>query len=176
MTARFRHIAPATVALIFLAACGSDDGSSDTTTVDATTAAAGDGTVAEAAGGLQVTSVDFGAATAVLSNAGEEPIDLSGHWVCNRPSYAELPAVVLAPGEETEIGIAGVNADGGEVAIYSSDAFSSSTDIVVYVHWGTGGGRASVAEDAGIWSGAPVGSVSTVIELTGDPASAAGWE
>lgn len=171
-------------ALLILTACGDDDG--DDSNADATTeeddtpavsepASTASDVGAAAIGGLEVTAVDLDAATAVLTNTGDEPVDLTGHWLCNRPSYAELPAVVLAAGEALDIGVAGATEAGGEVAIYSSDDFGSSDDIITYVHWGAGGGRAPVAEEAGIWSGPPVEPADAAIELVGEPGSADGW-
>ncbi len=125
--------------------------------------------------GLQVTSVDFTTGVTVITNLGERDIDLTGHWICNRPSYAELPAQVLAPGQSVEASLGGFSADGGEVAIYTSDAFGDSEAISTYVSWGSEGGRQPVAEEAGIWSGDPVRPSGDTIELTGEPGSAAGW-
>ena len=125
--------------------------------------------------GLQVTSVDFTTGVAVITNLGDRDIDLTGHWICNRPSYAELPARELAAGESVEASLGGFSADGGEVAVYTSDAFGDPTAIATYVGWGGGGGRESVAEEAGIWSGGPVQPAGDTIELTGEPGSAAGW-
>ncbi len=178
MNARTRYVVPASVALLLLVSCGSDDSSGDTSVaVDETSdeTVAVDGAV-DVALGLQVSAVDLDAGTAVLVNLGAEPIDLGGHWVCNRPNYAELPDVELAPGEELEIGVGGVTEGGGEVAIYTSDSFSNSDDIVTYVQWGSGGGRSSVAEQGSVWSGNPVQVTAGAIVLTGDPGAAEGWE
>ena len=180
MTTRHRLLAATAVALLLTAACGSDD---TTETSDATNAATGteapDDTAAPAAeipdGGLEVSSVNFDAGTAQLINMGDEPVDLTGHWVCNRPNYAELPAVELAPGDTIEIGVVGLIDAGGEVAIYTSNSFDNSDDMVTYVQWGAGGGRSSVAEQAGVWSGPPAEPAPSGISLTGDPGSAAGW-
>ncbi len=125
--------------------------------------------------GLQVTAVDFTTGVAVITNVGERDIDLTGHWVCNRPNYAELPARVLQPTESVEVSLGGFPAAGGEVAVYTSDAFGDPTAISTYVGWGSGGGRQPVAEDAGIWTGAPVQPTGDTITLSGDPGSADGW-
>ena len=200
MNRSFRRLAPVLAAACLVAvACGSDDDSSDDpdpadTATDVTDApAAGAEDAAEEAGdasattgaeagadgaaapsGLQVTMVSFADSTAVLTNAGDEPVDLTGHWVCNRPGYSELPAMELAAGESVEISM-GVSEGGGEVAIYSSAVFDSSDDLLAYVQWGSGGGRSSVAEAAGLWSGPPVEPAADGIELVGDPGSADGW-
>lgn len=125
--------------------------------------------------GLQVTSVDFTTGVAVITNNGDRDIDLAGHWICNRPSYAEMPNQVLTPGDSVEASLGGFSPDGGEVAIYTSDAFGDSTAIATYVSWGSGGGRDPVAKEAGIWEGAPVQVAGDTIELTGEPGSADGW-
>ena len=184
-----RLVGPALMVLVLVAAaCGDDGGTSDSVAETAAaegTAAAEETTAAEptdgedeaavATGGLEISSVQFGDGTAQLINTGDSPIDLTGLWVCNRPNYAELPATELAPGEGIEIGVVGMTEAGGEVAIYTSNDFGNSDEIVSYVHWGSGGGRASVAEEAGIWSGPPVEGGSDGIDLIGEPGSAAGW-
>lgn len=173
--------------MVIAAACGDDsdsDSSADTDSATGTAAPAATDTPAEsdppatepvATGGLQVSGVDFDAGTAQVVNLGDSPVDLTGHWVCNRPNYAELPAVELAPGEEIEIGVVGLADSGGEVAIYTSNEFDNSDHIVSYVQWGSGGGRAPVAEEAGIWSGPPADATTGGVTLTGEPGSAAGW-
>lgn len=200
---RHRRAAIASVAVLalFAAACGSDDDASPADTAPpptqlddtdgapatdppATDPAATDPPASEPADAptdngrgapLQVTAVSFETGVATLTNTGDEPYDLSGHWICNRPSYAELGSTVIEPGGTFEASLGGFNPGGGEVAIYSSDAFGSSDDIVAYVGWGSGGGRQSVAEDAGIWVGDPVQPTGTEITLTGQTGSAAGW-
>lgn len=124
---------------------------------------------------LQVISVDFSTGVVTLTNTGTADYDLTGHWLCNRPSYSELPGQVLEPGAAVDVSVSGLSADGGEVAIYVSNNFGSSDDIVTYVGWGSGGGRQSVAEAAQVWSGDPVQPASDIITLSGDPGAAAGW-
>lgn len=189
MKTRHGLVGPALMVLVLVAAaCGDDDDTSDsvvgTAAAEGTAAPAettgtestdGEDEPAVATGGLQISSVQFGAGTAQLVNTGDSLVDLTGLWVCNRPNYAELPALLLAPGEGIEISVVGLTEAGGEVAIYTSNSFGNSDDIVSYVHWGSGGGRASVAEVAGIWTGPPVEGASDGIDLIGEPGSAAGW-
>lgn len=175
-------VASVSVALV-LAACGSDDGGDsadesvapDTAAqedvVENDTAAPADAAV----GALQVTSVDFETGAAVLTNTGPDDYDLSGHWICNRPSYAELSSEILPPGGTIDVGLSGFSADGGELAVYTSNSFSSADDIVSYVRWGASGGRQSTAEEAGIWTGGTVAPTGTTITLSGDPGSPDGW-
>jgi hypothetical protein len=136
----------------------------------------GDASVSDLPGApLRVISVDFSAGVVTLTNTGTADYDLTGHWLCNRPSYSELPGQVLEPGATLDVSVNGLSAGGGEVAIYVSNNFGSSDDIVTYVGWGSGGGRQSVAEAAQVWSGDPVQPASDIITLSGDPGAAAGW-
>lgn len=169
---RSRHVVPRLLMLVVCfalvaGACGGDD--------DAASGAAG-GADAGVADVLQVTSVDFTTGVAVIANTGDEPYDMVGHWICNRPSYAEIGDRTLQPGETADVSLGGFSADGGEVAIYSSSDFGSAEDIVTYVDWGAGGGRQGVAEAAGIWTGDPVIPTGDAIVLIGDPGTADGWE
>ena len=178
---RRRVAIAATLFVLIGAACGGDDGdgadSSDVSTAASAESAPDDGAQSEAAvvNPLQVTSVDFTTGIATLTNTGDEPYDLQGQWICQRPTYAELPDEVLDPGATYEASLGGFDAGGGEVAVYTSNSFSNSEDIVSYVGWGSGGGRQGVAEEAGIWSGGPVQPTGDTITLSGDPGSATGW-
>ena len=127
-----------------------------------------------ARGALQVTEIRFENSSGTLTNTGDEPIDLTGHWLCNRPTYVELSGV-LEPGESMDVGLAGMTPDGGELAVYTSQNFSSADDMVTYVHWAGGGGRAETAAEAGLWSGDPATAGADGLSLTGEPGSAAGW-
>lgn len=175
-----RRIAIAAASLILIgAACGGDDGDSNDDSAASAPAEStqDDGTQSEAAveSLLQVTSVDFTTGIATITNTGDQPYDLKGHWICQRPTYAELPDEVLDPGATYEASLGGFDAGGGELAVYTSNSFGSSEDIVSYVGWGSGGGRQGVAEEAGIWSGGTVQPTGDTITLTGDPGSAGDW-
>lgn len=104
--------------------------------------------------GLIIESVDFEADTIALRNAGNVPIDLTGFWLCNRPSYTELPSQEIGPGEVLPWPASSIDLspEGGEVAVYSRRAFGDREAIVAYVAWGSAGqGRQSVAASAGLW-------------------------
>jgi len=149
---------------------------STTTTVPATTQPPA--TEAEppenAAPAFAITAVTFGEAGFVqITNFGNGAGDLSGHWLCQRPAYLELPATELGPGESVWVTANGgdlefvgsvvgvVDAAGrlgsfslstGELALYTSQSFGDASAIVDYVEWGSSGhGRSSVAVEAAIW-------------------------
>lgn len=120
-----------------------------------------------------ISEVIFGdAGRIVIENIGTATGAIDGYWLCQRPGYFEIPAATLAPGERlavfvgsVEVPEAGFSAtsfaglalgsftpDDGEIALYSSNSFSSSAAIVDYVEWGRAGhGRSAVAVEAGLW-------------------------
>lgn len=129
---------------------------------------------------LVIAAVDFDAGFILIRNDGDEEYDLTGHWLCNRPAYVELPAEALAPGRiiEVETGSLGVRADDGELGIYTSRDFGSADAIVRYVEWGSSGhGRSDTAVAAGVWiAGDFVANDGANIQSTGsNPASASDW-
>lgn len=211
-----KRIALPIALVLVLAACGDDGASAETTVTTAaptttsaetttsaaetttstqattTTAAETTTTGADGPTGIvfQIASVTFGAPMVTIYNIGDEGGSLAGHWLCQRPSYVELPDITLEPGEGVAISLGGnvflpppglktgdgvfnvgaLSASSGELALYSSNNFGSSDDIVSYVEWGTADhGRSSVAVGAGIWeAGAFVATTAdtTLIQLS----------
>jgi hypothetical protein len=183
---------------LLAAACGSSDDSADattaavsttvtktvTTTAPVTTTVPETTTSAASGGGdvspLVIVAVDFEAGLILIRNDGDEDYDLTGHWICNRPTYSELPGEVLAPDGIIEVDTAaiGLSADSGEIALYTSSDFGSADDILRYVQWGTDShGRTSVAVAGGVWQdGDFVDNQGGSIESTGsNPVSATDW-
>ncbi len=109
----------------------------------------------------------------VISNRGPGIGSTAGHWICQFPSYYQLPDVELKPGEKiaVQLGIdpvpeltgviatvdvtspiGDITTADGELGLYSSNTFNSADAIVDYVEWGTSDhARSSVAVAAGIW-------------------------
>ena len=168
---------------VIAAACGSDGGSdgddataSETPPGSDTAVPAPDDGGLTPGGGLTVSEVVFASGVATITNTGDEAIDLGGHWLCNRPTYVALPDQTLEPGATVQIVLGGLETGGGEVALYDSRDFGNTEAILDYVTWGSGGGRQSVAEGGGRWSGSPVEPDGAVaLALVGDPGGAAGW-
>ena len=110
----------------------------------------------------------------VIANRGTGTGSTGGHWICQFPSYYELPAVDLQPGERLAIPLgdgevpelAGIVATvdvvrplgtvsgrDGEIGLYTSNEFNSADAIVDYVEWGfPGHARSNVAVAAQIWT------------------------
>jgi len=172
-----------------------------TTQAPATTAAPAT-TVVASTTGLQIVQVgldtSFQEGWVLLQNTGNTPWDLTGHYLCQRPSYFALPDITIPAGDIYWVGVGaaidapGVGANGavgsfdpggGEVGLYSSNSFGDADAILSYVEWGsTGHGRSSVAVAAGIWStgdfvpvlGSLTGAI-IVIDAAAPP-GAANWE
>ena len=111
-----------------------------------------DGTTGSVDVQLQISEVVFGDHV-TITNVGTAEVSIDGMWLCNRPDYSEL-SDTLAAGESVEIEasrLGGIGQPGGEVGLYSERAFTSSSAMVDYVAWGTGGGRTGVAVEAGLW-------------------------
>lgn len=160
MTKSAKLLAAVLGILLFTAACSSGDDDASSVADDASTVTAepvdgesdGVDAVAEVAS-LTITAVSFANSTVTIRNDGAEAIDLSGHFMCNRPNYSEMPAETLEAGSTLEIDASalGIDGSGGEFAVYQSNSFSSAEDILAYVQWGAAGnGRASVAVEAGL--------------------------
>jgi hypothetical protein len=179
------------VALTLLAAAcssGSDSSAGDTTTTAANLTSAtaalatttSEAAVAGPSSPLVIVAVDFEAGFILIRNDGDDDYDLTGHWICNRPTYSELPSETLASGRIIEIdtSVIGLSAESGEIALYTSGDFSNVDDIIRYVQWGTDShGRTEVAVAGGVWQdGDFVNNQGGNIESSGsDPVSAADW-
>ncbi len=190
-----RWISLLAVLALVAAACGGDDDGADTTTQPTptttttvaatttteapTTTSAPPTTQAPAAGStadLAITEVVFGDHF-TITNLGDAPVDVDGLWVCNRPAYAPLSGVI-EPGESVELSPSEINLPegGGEVALYSSNSFGDSSALLDYVSWGSGGGRATEAADAGLWpAGEAVAVTGPSISAPSGGSSPADW-
>ena len=97
-----------------------------------------------------------------LKNIGGETIDISTYWLCDFPSYDQLSnltvdcgSLMLAAGETVTVETVRIDIDGadGEMGLYTTNNFGSSTAMVDYVEWGsTNHGRSQVAVNANIWT------------------------
>lgn len=157
-------------------AASNSDGSAESTSSTTTAAIPEGGASVE---GIQLSAVVFGDAGHVtVTNTSAVEVNLDGLWLCNRPAYTPLTGS-LAPDASIEIPateMGGLSADGGEAGLYSSRSFDSSEAMIDYVAWGSGGGRAGVAVDAGLWpEGVTVSPTAELIELFGAPGDPEAW-
>jgi hypothetical protein len=203
-----RAIAPVLALTLLAAACGSDNDSSvedtstttpapttaetststTTTVAVTTTTTAAVTTTSDGSGGepgdsgsaLVIVAVSFDTGFILIRNDGDADYDLSGHWLCNRPTYTQLPDLVLAPGDVIEIDASkvGLDADSGELGLYTSGDFGNPAAIIRYVQWGTDShGRTGTAVAGGVWQdGDFVDNQGGNLESSGsDPVSVADW-
>ena len=108
-------------------------------------------------------------------NYGSSTVDISSLWLCNFPDYANISGSTLnlAAGAEVTV-VSTVNplsAADGEIAIYNTNSFSSSTAMEDYVQWGSGGHqREVVAVNKGIWTAGTFIPANDGYSYTGDGA------
>lgn len=132
----------------------------------------------------------------VITNIGDGSGSLAGHALCQRPLYYEFPDVEVPAGQSAVVSVGGsafsppdgviviedvagigpFDPTSGEVALYSSSAFSDPDAILSYVEWGgPGHPRSSVAIAAGIWpDGGFVDVPESVTEIFAGPLPAMG--
>lgn len=123
-----------------------------------------------------LTEVIFGESGFIeITNLGDGPGELTGHWLCRFPAYFPIPDLELGAGESVWVAIGdGEGLEGpigpatvvpargalgtlrpqdGEVGLYRSRSFGDPEAIVSYLEWGsTPHGRTGVAVQAGIWT------------------------
>lgn len=102
---------------------------------------------------IVVTAVSFTDSTVTIRNDGDEAVDFTDWFTCNRPQYDSVLSGPLDPGASVDLDVTAldIRASGGEFGLYTSRAFDSADALVAYVQWGgPGNGRASVAVEAGL--------------------------
>lgn len=128
---------PVLVAIALLAgACGSGDG--------------------ESLDSLQLVGVDFELNSIILTNGGGNDLRTEDVWVFQDGEAFELGIFTIEPRATILFSVRdldGVDTAGGEIALFSSDAFDDDEALLDYVAWGSSGH--SLIEDeviAGTWS------------------------
>lgn len=118
------------------------------------------GTVAtQTLANVRIVEVDTSASTARLKNFGGTPANASTYWFCSLFRYANLGglpifegSLFLDPGGEVLVGWSRINAVDRDLGLYRTSSFSSTTAMIDFVQWGSGGhGREFVAVAKGIW-------------------------
>jgi hypothetical protein len=175
------------LALVVAACSSGDETASDTTTStppNGSTTAAASTTAGGGSAVFAIETVIFGdGAMVVITNTGTGAGELAGHWLCQRPSYFQIPDATLEPGEQVAIALDGdvatvgtIDPASGELGLYSSSQFDDASAIESYVEWGSAGhGRSAVAVTAGIWTeGGFVATTSTTASLVATAVPATG--
>ena len=99
--------------------------------------------------------------TVELKNIGQSNVDVSTYWLCDFPAYQQIQNsniicgnTDMAPGSILTVdNFNTIDGSDGEMGLYTSSSFGSSSAIIDYVEWGsTGHGRSNVAVNAGIWT------------------------
>ncbi len=119
---------------------------------------------------LVISEIDLVANKVEIVNTGTSPVNMTGNWWCNlwrgSPAYVQVSAANIVAAESTTTtlslpagGILTFQLAGsfitdlqGELGLYLTSSFGSSTDMIDYVTWGaSGASRSSVAVSKGIW-------------------------
>ncbi len=96
-----------------------------------------------------------------LKNLGTSTVDVSGYWLCDFPSYRQMSNLNVVSGNLNMPANSFLVVDDfnfidsadGELGLYTTNSFSSSTALIDYIEWGsTGHQRSGVAVAAGIWT------------------------
>ena len=94
-----------------------------------------------------------------LFNTTTSPVNMTGWWFCSPFNYSPVGAINVPAGGYVTVAWPAIFNDtdaGGEVQLYDSVNFGTSTDIIDFVCWGTNphSSRKAQAESVGKWSGA----------------------
>lgn len=97
-----------------------------------------------------------------LKNTGSSAVDVSGYWLCTRFLYQQVGNLFLLDGSGFVIPAGGIitvmswtNLDdtSADMGLYESSSFGSASAMLDFVQWGGSGiGRESVADAAGLWN------------------------
>lgn len=106
-------------------------------------------------GDLQLVGIDYELGSMVITNGGASDVSTEGLWVYQTGDIAEFNIFTIEPRATILFSlrdVGGADASGGEVALFSRDAFSDPEAMVDYVAWGSSGHqKASLASEAGLW-------------------------
>ena len=96
-----------------------------------------------------------------LKNFGDAPADLTGYWICNLRSYAQLNTLTtdgadLTLDPDEEIGFERTLDDNAsDIAVYLDNQFGDATSMIDFMQYGEdvgASGRVDVAVTKGIWT------------------------
>ncbi|WP_298238847.1 T9SS type A sorting domain-containing protein [uncultured Algibacter sp.] len=116
--------------------------------------------------------------TVKVKNFGSSTVDITNYWLCDFPQYDRFSDTsivgsgdfLLSPDEEvTVIWVSGLDNTNGELGIYNTNSFSSSSAMEDYMQWVTSGHqREPVAVAKGIWTAGTTVNVTPPYQYNGD--------
>ncbi|MBR9846318.1 MAG: T9SS type A sorting domain-containing protein [Algicola sp.] len=126
---------------------------------------------------IRIVEVDPATETVKLHNYGATTVDVSSYWFCNLFAYTQVSDGTLVSGSTNlaagadlvVIMAAALNDTASDLGLYQSPSFGSSTAMLDFTQWGSGGnGRENVAVTKGIWTAGTFINVSPPYEYNGD--------
>ena len=109
-------------------------------------------------------TVDFQGSTnwVELYNAGNEPVDVSDHFLCDIPIYPRISSLTVLSGSMTipadgylVLSWSNIDAEDAEIGLYASttSSFGDPNSMLDYMQYGVAGhGRETTAVQAGVWA------------------------
>lgn len=110
---------------------------------------------------IRIVEVNPATETVKLHNYGPTTVNVAGYWFCNLFAYTQVSdgtiisgSTNLAAGADLEVVMAAnLNDIASDLGLYQSPSFGSSTAMLDFTQWGSGGnGREGVAVTKGIWT------------------------
>lgn len=107
-----------------------------------------------------ITEVDPSTGMIEFHNTGDDAVDISSMFLCNRPAYTPVSGLELVSGDlvieghgYTVVTWSAIAATDAELALYTAPEYNNAEALVDYVAWGSAGhGREGVAVEAGLWN------------------------
>lgn len=117
-----------------------------------------------------------------LFNTTASDFNTTGYWFCSPFLYTQVGAVIVPAGGYLTVAWPGAFTDtdaGGEIQLFKSSLFGTSTEILDFVCWGVNphGTRKAQAEAVSKWSGACApaipanGAIHRIVSTAGDAAA-----
>lgn len=128
---------------------------------------------------IRIVEVNPATETVKLHNYGASTVDVSSYWFCNLFNYTQVSdgtlvsgSTSLAAGADLVVTMAvSLNDTASDLGLYQSASFGSSTAMLDFTQWGSGGnGRENVAVNKGIWTAGTFISAPAPYEYTGNGA------
>lgn len=104
---------------------------------------------------LQVIGIDYELDSMMITNVGASDVRTQDLWLYQNGESTEFDIFVIEPRATIRFSlreVGGASVSGGEVALFSDDAFSDADAMLDYVAWGPNGhATTALASAAGLW-------------------------